>query len=150
MGEEAFAGCRGTIVIVEDDPVMTRLLELVLADRQLAIHSAGDVPVARELIARVRPELIFLDIGLPGPADGLDLCAELKDGDAASPLVIIMSTRTRLGDIDAALQVHADGYLLKPFSPVQVHGLLDAVEVWLMDPSRPFRHYWPFDRVAPG
>lgn len=138
------------ILVVDDDPLMCKLMGAMLREHPAQIRVAGDVKGARAVIDTFRPQVIFLDVALPGPRDGLDLCAELKAGpDGMRPLVIMISGRNALSDIDAALCARADGYLLKPFSAVQVQGVLDAAEAWLLGTSRPFRHFWPFDRQRP-
>ena len=167
MGEKVVGNEAGTglaqqgegvrrILVVDDDPLMCQLMGAILREHPAQIGVAGDVAGARAAIGVFRPQLIFLDVALPGPDDGLDLCAELKAAaDGARTLVVMISGRNSLADIDAALRANADGYLLKPFSAVQVQGVLDAAEAWLLGTPRPFCHFWPFDRdrarpVAPG
>ncbi|WP_164844355.1 response regulator [Azoarcus sp. DN11] len=145
----AGAGVR-RILVVDDDPLMCKLMGAMLCEYPAQVRVAGDVAEARAAIGAFRPQLVFLDVALAGPCDGLDLCRELKAAaGAASPLVIMISGHNALADIDAALRASADGYLLKPFSAVQVEGVLDAAEAWLLGSPRPFRHYWPFDRRCP-
>lgn len=140
----------GRILVVDDDPFMCELMRGMLREHPAQVRVAGDVREARTVIGAFRPQVIFLDVALPGQWDGLDLCAELRSGeDARWPLVIMISAHGALADIDAALRAGADGYLLKPFSAAQVRGVLDAAEAWLLGAARPFRHYWPFDRHPP-
>lgn len=147
-------GCAGAgvgrILVVDDDPLMCKLMGAMLREHPAQLRVAGDVAEARAVIGSFRPQVVFLDVAMPGPGDGLDLCRELKAAaGAAAPLVIMISGRNALADIDAALRASADGYLLKPFSATQVQGVLDAAEAWLLGSPRPFRHYWPFDRHGP-
>lgn len=138
------------ILVVDDDPLMCTLMGAMLREHPAQIRVAGDVTGARAAIDAFRPQVIFLDVALPGPCDGLALCAELKAGmSGIPPLVIMISGRNTLADIDAALCASADGYLLKPFSAVQVQGVLDASEAWQLGRAHPFRHFWPFDRQGP-
>lgn len=138
------------VLVVDDDPLMCKLMCAMLCEHPAQVRVAGDVTAARAAIETFRPQVIFLDVALPGPRDGLDLCAELKAGmDGMQALVIMISGCNTLADIDAALCASADGYLLKPFSTLQVQGVLDAAEAWLLGSSRSFRHLWPFDRQRP-
>ncbi|WP_169208587.1 response regulator [Aromatoleum petrolei] len=140
----------GRILVVDDDPFMRELMRGMLREHPAQIRVARDVTEARAVIGTFRPQVIFLDVALSGPRDGLELCAELRSGaDAWRSLVIVISAHGALADIDAALRAGAHGYLLKPFSATQVRGVLDAAEAWLLGAERPFRHYWPFDRHPP-
>jgi len=102
-----------TIVYIEDEPEMLPLLEQVLQRMPVRIEWAQDVESGWELIARLKPDLIVLDLMLPGD-DGLTLCRTLR---TKSELPVIMLTaRGEETDRIVGLEMGADDYLPKPFS----------------------------------
>ena len=81
---------RGTVLVVEDDPVQRGLLVDVLADEGYTVLAAEDAPRALRLAREHAPGLVLADQGLPGPS-GLDLLAALRAGEATHriPLVLL-------------------------------------------------------------
>lgn len=101
-------------VIVEDDDDIRGLLEIVLG--QMGFESVGAVTGDQgiESVEEIRPELVTLDIGLPG-ADGLEVLKRLREFHSGP--VVVVSARGRTADAERALAAGADGYLVKPFRP---------------------------------
>ena len=104
-----------TILVVEDDPasrlLMTRVLEG--ASYRVIVAASGEEALAK--VAADRPELLVLDIGLPG-MDGIEVCSRLRSDPANATLPIIMLTaRVQLDDVVTGLGAGADDYLAKPF-----------------------------------
>jgi two-component system OmpR family response regulator len=102
-----------TILIVEDDPEIRRLVRDLLMQEGFAIEVAGDGRAMDAVLARVRPDLMILDLMLPGE-DGLAICRRLRP---ANPVPILMLT-AKSDEIDrvVGLEMGADDYLAKPFS----------------------------------
>jgi len=113
-----------TILIVEDEPKLAAVLEDYLGQASFAVarldHGLAVVPWVREHA----PELILLDLMLPGK-DGLEICKEIR---AFSAVPIIMIT-ARVEEIDRllGLELGADDYICKPFSPREVVARVKAV-----------------------
>ncbi|MDR7520642.1 MAG: response regulator transcription factor [Armatimonadota bacterium] len=113
-----------TVLVVEDDPKMVHLLRLYLEREGYGVLTAGDGPAALEAAARARPSLVILDLMLPH-LDGLEVCKRLR---AASDVPILMLT-ARVDEVDRVLglQLGADDYVTKPFSPREVVARVQAI-----------------------
>ncbi len=102
------------ILVVDDDPELTQLLEDYLGRQGYQLATAADGVAMQALLERFQPDLLILDLMLPGE-DGLTLCRNLR---ARSRLPILMLT-ARGDDMDRiiGLEMGADDYLPKPFNP---------------------------------
>ncbi|MEU3726944.1 response regulator transcription factor [Streptomyces sp. NPDC031705] len=102
------------VLVVDDDPTVSEVVAGYLRRAGFAVEEAADGPAALAAAGRVRPDLVVLDLMLPG-LDGLEVCRRLR---AAGPVPVIMLTAR--GDEDdriTGLEVGADDYVTKPFSP---------------------------------
>ncbi len=102
------------ILVVDDDRLLRRSLSLLLQQAGYQTGTAASAEEALESVSRARPDLILLDVGLPG-MDGLQALARLQ-GDDEIP-VIFVSARRRELDTILGLELGADGYITKPFNP---------------------------------
>jgi DNA-binding response OmpR family regulator len=112
------------ILIVEDESKITRTLSLYLERAGYSAAAVHDGAHAISAFRRLQPDLILLDLNLPG-VDGLDICRELR---RHSDVPIIMIT-ARIEETDRliGLELGADDYILKPFSPREVVARVRAV-----------------------
>lgn len=118
------------ILIVEDHADIRRLIRMTLEFEDCEIHEAADARSGWELAKRVTPDLVLLDVMMPGEATGLDLCVAIKvDPALVATRVIMLSARGGSADREAGLSAGADAYLVKPFSPIQLLALLDTGRV---------------------
>ena len=102
------------ILVVDDDPELTRLLQGYLGENGFTVETAHDGQAMQTLISSFEPDLLILDLMLPGE-DGLVLCRNLR---ATSRLPILMLTaRGDAMDRIIGLEMGADDYLPKPFNP---------------------------------
>jgi two-component system KDP operon response regulator KdpE len=101
-----------TVLVVDDDVNVRRFLRTTLAAHGHAIVEAGTVAEAMGAIARVRPSVVLLDLGLPD-GDGLTVLRALPAEER--PAVIVLSARGQEGDKVIALDAGAEDYLTKPF-----------------------------------
>ena len=117
---------QGTIVVVEDDPNIADLVDLYLRREGYRVLQAGSGERGLELIGQERPRLVVLDVGLPGAVDGLEVCRRLRAGEAAVPVVMLTA---RDGEVDRVLglELGADDYVTKPFSPRELVARVKAV-----------------------
>ncbi|MHB1131508.1 MAG: response regulator [Chloroflexota bacterium] len=112
------------ILLVDDDPVVRRVVEMTLGEAYETLHAA-DGRLAMEMVRVERPDLVLMDIAMPN-LDGLAACASLKADPATRSISVIMLTGFAAGPAqDTALQAGADGFFAKPFSPL---ALLDTIE----------------------
>lgn len=103
------------ILIVEDSPKIVALLERVLREQGYDTMTAADGESALARAATQRPDLVVLDVGLPG-RNGFEVAAELRRRGIAAP-VLMLTARSAVSDRIAGLDAGADDYLAKPFDP---------------------------------
>jgi DNA-binding response OmpR family regulator len=113
------------IVVVEDDANIADLVDLYLRREGFRVYQAPDGERALRLIRERRPRLMILDIGLPGRIDGIEVCRQVRSN---SDLPIIMLT-ARDDEIDRVLglEMGADDYVTKPFSPRELVARVKAI-----------------------
>jgi DNA-binding response OmpR family regulator len=111
--------------VVEDDPNIADLLDMYLRREGFRVLQAGDGERGLDLANRERPRLVILDVGLPGDLDGLEVCRRLR---ATSHTPVLMLT-ARDGEIDRVLglELGADDYVTKPFSPRELVARVKAI-----------------------
>jgi DNA-binding response OmpR family regulator len=119
-----------TLVVIEDDHHISDLVAMYLRRDGFRVLQADDGETGLALVERERPKLVIVDIGLPGELDGLDVCRRLQgaSGEAGSVPVLILSARDDEVDRVLGLELGADDYVTKPFSPrelvARVHAIL--------------------------
>ena len=101
------------ILVVDDEPPIRKLLRVGLGSQGYAISEAPNAKVAIELIEAEKPDLVLLDLGLPGMS-GHELLRKWRDDGLDIP-VVILSSRTDEAGIVQALELGADDYVTKPF-----------------------------------
>jgi class 3 adenylate cyclase/CheY-like chemotaxis protein len=107
------------IVVVDDTPHNIRLLEAILTPRNYTVLTATSGRDALELIGRERPDLILLDILMPG-MDGYEVCSKLRSMPETSMLPIIMITASGEQEKLRALEAGADDFIPKPFDHAEL------------------------------
>ena len=110
---------------MEDDRHIADLVDLYLRNAGFRVLLAGDASRALELIGHERPSAVLVDIGLPGPMDGLELCRELRR--TSDIPVVIITARDDEVDRVLGLELGADDYLTKPFSPRELVARVRAI-----------------------
>ena len=118
------ADAERTLVIVEDDPNIADLLDTYLRDAGFRVLQAADGERGLVLIEQHRPALVLLDIGLPG-IDGFEVCRRVR---ARSNVPVLFLT-ARDGELDRilGLELGADDYVTKPFSPREIVARVKAI-----------------------
>ncbi len=115
------------ILIVEDEKDIIKMLEYNLKKEGFKVISAGDGEDALDLAVRGQPDLILLDLMLPG-MDGLEVCKALKKESKAAAIPIIMLTaKGQESDKVVGLELGADDYMTKPFSVRELIARIKAV-----------------------
>src|SRR5205823_14410247 len=113
-----------SILIVEDEEDIAEAVRARLASEGFHARVAADGPQALELAATERPDLVVLDLMLPG-MDGLEVCKELQRTEWTP--VLMLTARTDEADKVAGFAVGADDYLTKPFSPRELVARVRAI-----------------------
>ena len=115
---------KAAILIVEDHPTMREAMRLVLEHEGFVIREVADGASALEMVRSDPPDLMFLDLNIPGTS-GADVLRELKSDPATSSVRVIIVTATGEEGREYVLSLGADEYFTKPFSPT---ALLRTVE----------------------
>ncbi|CDX21702.1 DNA-binding response regulator in two-component regulatory system with KdpD [Mesorhizobium sp. ORS 3359] len=102
-----------SILVVDDEPPIRKLLRVGLGSQGYTVSEASNAKAAIELLQTERPDLILLDLGLPGMT-GLELLRKWR-GEGLDIPVVILSSRTDEAGIVSALELGADDYVTKPF-----------------------------------
>jgi DNA-binding response OmpR family regulator len=121
------------ILIVEDHPTMREAMRLVLEGEGFVIDEASDGETALSMIRSDPPDLVFLDLNIPG-ASGADVLTVLKSDPATAGVRVIIVTATGEEGRERVIRLGADEYFTKPFSPL---ALLRTAEQVLARPARP-------------
>ena len=114
------------VLIVEDQADIRKLIRMTLEFEPYEIHEAADGTEGLRLADQIKPDLILLDVMMPGEFDGLQVCARIRANPSlCDTRVVLLTARGHNQDRDAGAQAGADQYLLKPFSPLQ---LIETIE----------------------
>ena len=113
-----------TILVVDDEPKIVTLARDYLEHAGFAVLTAVDGPAALAAVRQRRPDLVVLDLGLPG-LDGLDVTRDLRR-DSTIPIVMLTARDDEFDKL-LGLELGADDYLTKPFSPRELVARVRAV-----------------------
>jgi DNA-binding response OmpR family regulator len=114
---------RGSILVVDDEPTIGEVVSAYLQRAGYETRVALDGPAALEAVAERSPDLIVLDLMLPG-IDGLEVMRRVRDRTGA---VILLTAKGDESDRVIGLRLGADDYVVKPFSPAELVARVDAV-----------------------
>ena len=118
---------RGRVLVVDDEPTITDVVSRYLQRAGYETHSAADGPAALQRAAEARPDLVVLDLMLPG-MDGLEVMRRLRAaGNGRRLPVILLTAKGEPVDRVIGLRLGADDYVAKPFSPAELVARVDAV-----------------------
>ena len=115
------------ILVVEDEPDIRKLVQYNLTQERFKVLEAEDGEQALKIVQRDKPNLLILDLMLPG-LSGIELCRILRDRSDTAKLPILMLT-AKAGETDRVLglEMGADDYLTKPFSPRELVARVRAI-----------------------
>jgi phosphate regulon transcriptional regulator PhoB len=116
-----------SILVVEDEPDIRKLVQYNLVQERFKVLEAEDGEQALKILQREKPNLVILDLMLPG-LSGLELCKLLRERPQTAQLPILMLT-AKAGEADkvVGLEIGADDYLSKPFSPREMVARVRAI-----------------------
>ncbi|HEX2882983.1 MAG TPA: response regulator transcription factor [Candidatus Limnocylindria bacterium] len=112
------------VLVVDDEPPIRELVRSYLAREGMEVSTATDGPSALEAVRAFRPDLVVLDLMLPG-LDGIEVCRQLRTFSDA--YVIMLTARDEEVDRIVGLSIGADDYVVKPFSPRELVARVRAV-----------------------
>lgn len=116
-----------TVLLVEDEPAILDLLEVTLTSKGFHVRKAEDASVARDCIRAELPDVVILDWMLPGQS-GIQLARELRaDARSKSLPIIMLTAKADEADKVRGLEVGADDYVTKPFSPRELVARVNAL-----------------------
>ena len=114
-----------TILIIEDDKDMLRGLRFNLEARNYTVISAPNAEIGYRRALDEKPDLLILDVMLPGRS-GFDVCRDLKKSKPALPIIMV-TARSQESDIVTGLDIGADDYITKPFGVLELLARIHAV-----------------------
>jgi two-component system response regulator ResD len=117
---------RGSVLVVDDEPTISEVVSRYLERAGYRTRIAADGGQALELAAAQRPDLVVLDLLLPG-LDGLEVMRRLRQGDRDRIAFILLTAKGEESDRVVGLRLGADDYVVKPFSPAELVARVDAV-----------------------
>ena len=114
---------KACVLVVEDDPRILRLEQMVLEKEGYTVLTAGSGEEALDTLTEISPSLVVLDIGLPG-IDGFTTCYRIREFSQVS--IIMVTSRDFNEDKIKGLEIGADDYITKPFSPNELAARVKA------------------------
>jgi two-component system alkaline phosphatase synthesis response regulator PhoP len=124
LSEDGRVKTKAKILVVEDEPSIRNIVGTYLENEGYAVANAVDGHVALEKARTWGPDLVILDLNLPG-IDGLDVATRLLD--ESDVYILMLSARNEENDRVTGLRIGADDYLTKPFSPREMVARVDAI-----------------------
>ena len=114
------------VFVVEDEQRISQFLKKGLTEKGYSVDVAGDADAALERIAAAAPDLVILDLLLPGSRDGVELCRELRARGVRAKILMLTARDTVENKIEG-LDAGADDYLVKPFEMPELQARMRAV-----------------------
>jgi two-component system, OmpR family, response regulator ResD len=117
---------RGSVLVVDDEPTIAEVVSRYLERAGYSTRVAADGTHALQDMAKHRPDLVVLDLMLPG-IDGLEVMRRMRERDPERVAVILLTAKGEESDRVIGLRLGADDYVVKPFSPAELVARVDAV-----------------------
>ena len=114
-----------TLLVVDDNPNIRDLLKLTFDSNKYRVVEAEDGHEALKLVVSEKPDIVLLDVMMPGDIDGLAVCDFIKSSTLKQARVILLTAKGQEHDYTLGLAAGADEYVIKPFSPL---ALMELVE----------------------
>ncbi len=117
---------RGSVLVVDDEPTIAEVVARYLQRAGYEVRTAADGLGALDMANDTRPDLVVLDLMLPG-LNGLEVMRRLRDLDRDRIAIILLTAKGEETDRVVGLRLGADDYIVKPFSPAELVARVDAV-----------------------
>lgn len=116
-----------SILVVEDEESLLKLESILFTSKGYDVTGVRDGRAALEALAQSRPDVVVLDVMLPGP-DGFEICRAIKDNPETSDIpVVILTAKKSSMDLERGRTAGADAYLTKPFKSVKVLEVIEGL-----------------------
>ncbi len=116
MTDPQIPACKGTILVVDDNPDTLRIVKIILEGKGFGVQTAGNGPEAFSRLEEQKPDLIILDIMMPR-MDGLEILERLKGtAETSSIPVILLTAKVQYKDVLEGYKLGAESYVTKPFT----------------------------------
>lgn len=117
-----------SVLIVEDQPEIRELIRITLEFDDYKIEEAGTGPEGLTKAQSFKPDLVLLDVMMPGGMDGVAVCKCIRaEPGLKKTKVIMLSGKSQASDLAAGKAAGADAYLTKPFSPLELMEVIHRV-----------------------
>ncbi|HEV3045886.1 MAG TPA: response regulator transcription factor [Solirubrobacteraceae bacterium] len=117
---------RGSVLVVDDEPTIAEVVSRYLERAGYDVRTAGDGKHALRMVSDSRPDLVVLDLMLPG-LNGLEVMRRVRELDRDRVAIILLTAKGEESDRVVGLRLGADDYIVKPFSPSELVARVDAV-----------------------
>ncbi|HOX67835.1 MAG TPA: response regulator [Burkholderiaceae bacterium] len=116
------------LLIIEDQLAIRQLIRITLELEDLEIHEAATGPEGLEAAQRLQPQVVLLDLMMPGGLDGFQVCERIRgELGLSNTKVVLMTARDQPEDRARGMKAGADEYLVKPFSPRELAGIVSRM-----------------------
>jgi DNA-binding response OmpR family regulator len=143
------------ILTVDDNDQMRNLLRITfLQNPERELLQAKNGIEALNLVQQFNPDIVFLDVMMPGEIDGFEICRQIKSSNKTNCFVILLTAKSEKSDIEQGMAVGADMYLTKPFSPFNLIEIVKnfekskGVSIPLPDFSEPDEPSTAYDNLS--
>jgi CheY-like chemotaxis protein len=113
---------RRVVLVVDDDAITREVVGAMLELDDVEIHAAHDGDSALKQAAEVRPDLVLLDVSMPG-VDGFEVCRRLRDDGVRR--IVMLTGHADDGSRATAAEAGAEAYLVKPFSAAELYAVVE-------------------------
>lgn len=117
------------ILVVDDHELMRQLVGMTLTPTGHSLRFAANAAAAMDELRLRAPDVAILDVMMPGDMNGLELCKYIKTSPSCRHTsVVLLTARSQAFDLQAGYQAGADRYVTKPFSPLELASILEAIQ----------------------
>lgn len=117
------------LLIVDDQDDLRRMLRIALGYGKYVMFEADNGAAALDIVEHEHPDVILLDVMMPGGMDGFEVCSRIRQLAAThnfSPYVALLTARAQPADIVAGSSAGADIYIIKPYSPMRLVEIIES------------------------
>jgi len=121
------------LLIADDQIDIRKLLRMAMEFVAAEVYEASDGKQALATYEKEKPNILLLDVMMPGPLTGIDVCRAIRAMGGPQPKIIIISARGRLDDQYEGFEAGADEYLVKPFNLLNLIEVINRMEQALLN-----------------